>query len=680
MGLCDVLSHPINSLPLLPTVFAKPQQDHSILPLRPIGTRHTHSTELELVQTHTIHTMSPDHQLTSSTVIKQWQDSGRPVLAILCTLFHIILVLLHVVILVLNISGIEHRLVVPLTSGNEIWVTILSTSSQAFYAIYCTILVYLMQRLTFLKNMMRRQTVTALHDTVNAWKGLGSALECLWQQSTIPASRWSILAITAYLACVFSLHVVSSSIIQLQTFNSTVDASGTKISYWPSPDVDMMAIQWQTISALVPTLGRFANLQGMGLHGATLYDIIQSTNTPGRAIVNASSFRANCGLVRNSMLNYSPEINADSFGYFTLNPPISNLSHTVKFRARLMHPYSDEVVISPTISSFFPGPTVAFIVSTAVNSSNLPGDETVQHVYWEHPPRSKNFIGGPQPPLISDMYDVHIVACTIDVQSRAATVDVQTNQLLGLSPSLELNAFSKWEAWSVPEEEPKWDIWSPPSASVLHHEKWLISPFVGGAHHPVGRCMNQDRASCYGLSLLEVFFMQQIGINVVFRDPRWSTGFSVLTDPPIPKKVLCSRDQFESALSRAYAAVLWTGGQLGADGGGFDRKNENTTISQQILQWHLGINLWPLAFALTCSLLMLALSMSVTNGMHERNYTMPINSAGILQIMWLTTNRFRVLRNLASDVEDPQEDILRAAGMVDVDLLRELDDVQVGDC
>lgn len=660
---------------ILPNVFAKPRQDHGVFPLHPIGTRHTCSMMLERVQTHTT---SSDHRSTSSAVTKQRQESGRPVLAILCTLLHIILVLLHVAILVLSISGIEHRLVVQLTSDNEIWVTILSASSQAFYVIYCTILVYLMQRLTFLKNVTRRQTVTALHDTVNAWRGLGSALECFWRQSTIPASWWSILSITTYLACVFFLHVVSSSIIQLQTFNSTVDALATKISYWPSPDVDMMAIQWQTISALVPTLGQFANLQGMGLHGATLYDIIQSTDTSGHAIVNASSFRANCGLVRNSMLNYSPEINADNFGYFTLNPPISNLNDTMKFRARLVHPYSDEVTINHAISLFFPGPTVAFIASTAVNSSYLPTAETVQHVYWEYPQIS--FIGSPQPPLIHSMYNVHVVACTIDVQPHIATVDVQTNQLLGLSPSLGPNVSGEWEAWSVPEEEPKWDIWSPPSASALHHEKWLVSPFVSGAHHPIGWCMNQDRASCYGLSLLEIFFMQQIGIDIVFPDLAKFTGFSVLNHaPPTPKKVLCSRDQFESALSKAYAALLWTGGQLGADGGGFDRKNETTTISQQLLQWHLGINLWPLALALTCSLLMLALSMRVTNGMHGRNGTMPIDSAGILQIIWLT-NRFRVLTDLLSDVEDPQEDILRAAGMVDMDLLMELNDVQADDC
>ncbi|KAG2123224.1 hypothetical protein DEU56DRAFT_63720 [Suillus clintonianus] len=618
------------------------------------------------------------HQLASSPAIKQRQKSGRPVLAIICTLLHIILVLLHVIILALDISGIEHRLVVPITSGNETWVTTLSASSQAFYAIYCAILVYLMQRLTFLKNVTRRQTVTVLHDTVNAWRGLGSALECLWRQSTALASEWSILSITVYLACVFILHVVSSSIIQLQTFNATVDASATKISHWPSPDVDMMAIQWQTVSALAPTLGRFTGLQDMGLYGATLYDIVQPTDISGHAIVNASSFRANCGLIRNSMVNYSLEINADDIGYYTLNPPISTPNYTMKFGARLVHPYPDQVTINPAISLFFPGPTVAFTISTAVNSSNLPDNETIQHVYWEYPPVS--FIGSPQPPLISHMYDVHIVACTIDVQPHVATVDVQTNQLLGLYPPLGPVHSREWEAWSALEEEPSWDIWSPPSTSALHHGTWLVSPFASGAHHPVGWCMNQDRASCYGLSLLEVFFMQQIGIDIDFPAPAAYPGFRIPTKaPPTPKKVLCGRDQFESALSRAYAAVLWIGGQLGADGGGFNRTIDTTTISQQLLQWHLGINVWPLAFALTCSLAMLALSMRVTHWMHGQNNAMPINSAGVLQIIWLT-NRLRVLTDLMSDVEDPGEDILRAAGMVDVDFLQELNDVQAVDC
>jgi hypothetical protein len=195
-----------------------------------------------------------------------------------------------------------------------------------------------MQRLTLLRNLTRRQTLTVLHDTVNAWSGLGSALECLWQQTAIAASWLWIASITAYLTCVFALHVVSSSIVQFQTFNATVDASATLSSHWPSPDVDMMGIQWQTISALIPTIGRLASPHNMGLDGATLYDVIRPSDMSGRAIVNATSFRADCGLVPNSMLSYSPEINANNFGYYTLNPPISSSNHTMTFRDRLVAP------------------------------------------------------------------------------------------------------------------------------------------------------------------------------------------------------------------------------------------------------------------------------------------------------------------------------------------------------
>jgi len=78
-----------------------------------------------------------------------------------------------------------------------------------------------------------------------------------------------------------------------------------------------------------------------------------------------------------------------------------------------------------------------------------------------------------------------------------------------------------------------------------------------------------------------------------------------------------------------------------------------------------------LAIALTCSLVMLMLSMRMTDGVRRMDSGMPIDSAGVLQIMWLT-NRLRVLSDLVSDVEDPKEDTLRAAGMVEVDLLQEL--------
>ena len=82
-------------------------------------------------------------------------------------------------------------------------------------------------------------------------------------------------------------------------------------------------------------------------------------------------------------------------------------------------------------------------------------------------------LGSPQPSLVSTMYEVHVVACTIDVEPHTATVDVRTNQLLGLSPPHEQVVSREWEAWSAPKNEPKWDVWSTLSASTSHHDKWV---------------------------------------------------------------------------------------------------------------------------------------------------------------------------------------------------------------
>lgn len=82
-------------------------------------------------------------------------------------------------------------------------------------------------------------------------------------------------------------------------------------------------------------------------------------------------------------------------------------------------------------------------------------------------------LGNHQPPLVSTMYEVHVVACTIDVEPHTATVDVRTNQLLHLFPPHEQVVSREWEAWSAPKNELKWDVWSPPSASTSHHDKWV---------------------------------------------------------------------------------------------------------------------------------------------------------------------------------------------------------------
>jgi hypothetical protein len=68
---------------------------------------------------------------------------------------------------------------------------------------------------------------------------------------------------------------------------------------------------------------------------------------------------------------------------------------------------------------------------------------------------------------------------------------------------------------------------------------------------------------------------------------------------------------------------------------------------------------------------MLALSIWMSGGIHRQKDRTPIDSAGVPQIIWLT-NRLRVLKDLMNEVDDPTVDVLRSAGMLEVDLLQGL--------
>ncbi|KAG1843193.1 hypothetical protein F4604DRAFT_272752 [Suillus subluteus] len=501
---------------------------------------------------------------------------------------HGFLVLVHLVLLGLRISAVEHHLV---TSENDAWMSVLGASTQAFYALYCVILVYLVQRLTLYRNSIRHQKLTILHDNVNAWSGLGSALQCLWQQSSNTGSLWWIASIATYLGCVFALHVASSSILQLQTFTATTNMSATTFSHWPGPDIDMMGLQWHTISAIVPSLGHFTN-------GAT-----------GNATVNATTFRAECGLLRNSEFSYTPELNANQFGGYVIEPQVSGYEQTTKWSGRLVPPYQNQLAVSSSMSYLFPGPTIVFIVPMSIDVDDSLKSATVQHMNWEHQ------FDSPQAPIISTVLDAHLIACNIYVEHHTATVAMETGQLLALLPPPVLSPPLDWKAWTAPKGDNTWDIWSPPGFGQYNHihYKWFVSPFRFGAMHPVDICMTQSRAACYKISLLELYFMDEIGLPVVL-DKQASRP----PPPSGPKKVLCSRRQFESSLSKIFASLLWTGAKLGSDAGGFDPTTGSTVVSRQVMKWRLNINSWPMTVALAASLTMLVLSIYMSGGIYRQ--------------------------------------------------------------
>ncbi|KAG1896824.1 uncharacterized protein F5891DRAFT_1192717 [Suillus fuscotomentosus] len=554
---------------------------------------------------------------------------------------HGFLVLLHLVLLALSISAVEHRLV---TSENGAWMSVLGASTQAFYALYCAILVYLVQRLTLYRNLNQHKKLTILHDNVNAWSGLGSALQCLWQQSSTTGSLWWIVSIATYLGCIFALHVASSSILQLQTFTATTNMSATTFAHWPGAHVDMMGLQWHTISAIVPSLSHFTSSLNAGLDGATLYDTVQADGATGNATVDATTFQAECGLIRNSELSYTPKLNSNQFGDYVVEPLVSGWEQTKKWQARLIFPYQDQLLVTE-MSEFFPGSTIVFIIPTSIDIDDSLKSATVQHMNWEY--QQDLLFDSPQAPIISTVLDAYLIACNIYVQHHTATVDMETGQLLALLPPPVRPPPSNWKGWTAPKGNNTWDVWSPGNQHSLSSRKWLWS-------YAPRKGLYDSRWS----NLLRTFspraplryFMKEIGLDVVLDEQA-----SRPPPPSGPKKVLCSRRQFEYSLSKIFASLLWTGlkddagAKLGSDAGGFDSTQGSTVVSRQVIKWHLNVG----------------------NMLYRQKDGMPIDSAGVLQIIWLT-NRLRVLKDLMSEVDDPREDVLRSAGMVEVDLLQEL--------
>jgi hypothetical protein len=144
------------------------RQDNNSMPLQPIS-NNTSSSGLKPIPTNNQQqrlepsgfkdicpiptTRSTSRSLSPS--IDKSNKAIKPVSSFLCVFLHIFLVLLHLILLALHVSGVEHRLT---TSESGEWMTVLSASTQAFYAVRVALLFKLDSPLTLTRKVV-------LHDT-----------------------------------------------------------------------------------------------------------------------------------------------------------------------------------------------------------------------------------------------------------------------------------------------------------------------------------------------------------------------------------------------------------------------------------------------------------------------------------------------------------------------------------
>ncbi|KAF8147513.1 hypothetical protein K438DRAFT_2027718 [Mycena galopus ATCC 62051] len=232
--------------------------------------------------------------------------NSTALLSILSLPLHSVLVAIHVALLVVWSRGLENLVVFAV--GNEPFVSRgIKVVSTTFGTIYSALLVFVTQKLVLRRNFCRSQTLTATHDSVRAWTGLGSALVCVWQQKAIMASISDVLSAFVYLANILVLHVTFPGLLAVDSvfLNSSVSVTtqGLPVLNLSGYDLSNQSDRLNLLNTAQQygqsSLGSFPFLSmedTEGLYGGTLYDA-WSNNTAaiGLASVNATGFNVSCG-------------------------------------------------------------------------------------------------------------------------------------------------------------------------------------------------------------------------------------------------------------------------------------------------------------------------------------------------------------------------------------------------
>ncbi|KAH7918204.1 hypothetical protein BV22DRAFT_1134774 [Leucogyrophana mollusca] len=528
--------------------------------------------------------------------------------------------------------------------------TALSASLQAFYTLYTALLVYLTQRVSLSRRLSQRQMLTTIHDVTGAWGGLGAALDGLWQQTKVVASPFGVLSVTAYLLNISVLHIASSSIIQFQTFNNTITASAPTAIGWPNSSVNYAGFDWVTISSLAPSVGSLSGLGNAGLANGIIYDVLLDNTGIGNITVNATSINADCALVTGLICDGT----GPSGQFRTQNNYI--------FPSTFV-PWKDQVLCYNLLTAYN---VLNFYVTTAIEGSAALLDRTTIPMNWTYYASP----GETSSSISSATVDMFWVTCNISLLRTSAIVDAQSNAFLG--GASEAPVSSTWTSASpesmldlTQEAANETWIWAPFSSAPLIDLDPICSAIEANETIEGYSTYSPPLSGCdYQPNMLDVYLMQLLGMNasqitpLLFNDPASLSN----TTPSFTLSV----DQMEMAVSRVLAATVWTAGQLGEVGGGFDHSIGSATITRLVLETRLNINWIPLSFALSASIILLVLAIRMT---HANSDNPPkasaVNSGGVLELIWLA-GRMPAMRDTIGRVDSPNIDDLRAAGRFDV--------------
>ncbi|KAH7917960.1 hypothetical protein BV22DRAFT_922494 [Leucogyrophana mollusca] len=531
----------------------------------------------------------------------------------------------------------------PLGTQSNIAATTIAIALQAFITTYSAGLVLSTQRLALRRNLVSYQTLTATHDLSAGWAGLGSALLSLWRQTSVRASLFGTLCVALYLGGIAVLHVTTSALLSIQTYNTTsIVQVPTTLGV---PNFTITDVDWVAASSVTPLLGRMPGLSVAGLSGNTLYDVLLDTSGSGNTTVNATSFDVTCGYFVNVSTTLNPDqslnahANYTSYGNYSLEMVVVPL---YKNALQPYYPPNTENSLQPWGRHMVFYSTACF-GDSAGNQGSLVFPQT--EIY-----NSSN-VGVKQTGLRTQIF-----GCSLSALRHSATVAANSNQLIdtGLLAVTDSKPtiWSPWQPEILPVNidgvnDPTMDWWSPSFAASP--QTTTESSF----YHP-------------GLTNEVTYFTDATQYLATLLGLSQAMNTTALDQSAVPSPNV-TLAELEKALARVSAATLWTALHLG--GNGFTSQNPEVggtaTVSKIVAMGRLNVNLLPLLFGLCASAITFALAVSMT--LHSENMTHDpaITSLGVLDLLWLFDKR-PDLKEAVSRVNHPETDNLRAAGMVEV--------------
>ncbi|KAG8215508.1 hypothetical protein J3R82DRAFT_9153 [Butyriboletus roseoflavus] len=531
----------------------------------------------------------------------------------LCYGLHAILFAFHMILALLLIKHPEHN--VTMASDNPWVTTALTVSLQAFYILYTAGLVFITQQLALSAIIAQRDYLTAVHDIAEAWNGIGTALYTLWQQTKVASSTWTMLGVVSYLACVSTLQIASTTIMQFTAFNSSSIITMQSTMAFPNATILVNGTWWGAFDS-IPSSSLLSNIQTTGLLNNTLYDTLNTTDSSfTNAIVNATSLQASCGLLSNLTFDNSgltPTLNfsvnnfgSGSFGlYMDASVSLGGIKKNQIDFMSINSNFNFHPACSSCELSFL------FLITTGIEL-----DEPISNTAIN---LSVNIAQDNTYPITA-----YLAACTLSSQTTNSILNLQAGTL---TPSPAWAGFQPWQLWT-PGIEGSLDLF----------------PLVDTIFYNTG----------FGVCPQNGFVGCQMNANASFSE----TSSSLYTLTP---------NQLQQAIEDSVAAIIWTAGQLGSNQGGFDRMTGESQVTQVITEWRLNINTVPVAFASTASLILFILVLClirIPSRLPQNGRS--ITGLSVLETLWVAAHSQTICENMV-DLNDPSLDDLRRAGMFKV--------------